>query len=121
MEDISVSMIAVTLWETLGWLSVIAVAVGFWALFVLWRSLRRARRRRLGAMRLLLRGLVVMLIAAAIITPFVPLWTMAPFAGLYSVVDVLCAYAMSLAPAAVIGILWVYFGSLRKSPAAAMA
>ena len=121
MEDISVSMIVVTLWETFGWLSVIAVAVGLWALVVLWRALRRASRRRLGAIRLLFRGVVVMLIVAALITPFVPLWTMAPFAGLYSVVDVLSAYGMALAPAAVIGVLWVYLGSLRKPPPSALA
>ncbi len=121
MEDISVSMIVVTLWETFGWFSVIALAIGLWALVVLWRSLGRARRRRLGATRLFFRGVVVMLIAAVIITPFVPLWTMAPFAGLYSLVDVMSAYGMALAPAAVIGVLWVYFGSLRKSPALATA
>ena len=119
MDDISVSMIAVTLWETFGWLSVIAAVVGVLLLIVLLASLARARRRRLPVGGLLLRGIVVMLVVAAILVPLVPLWTLAPVGDLRGAIDVLVAYGLALMPASVVGVLWVYVGSLRRGHASA--
>lgn len=115
MEEFSVGMVVVTLWETFGWLSVAGAVIALLALIALWRSLRRASRRNLGAGRLFIRGIVVMLVVAAILTPFVPIWTMAPFGDLRGLVDYISAYGMALAPAAVVGVIWVYFGSLRTA------
>lgn len=106
-------MIAVTLWETFGWLSVIAAGVGVVLLLMLLASVVRARRHRLATGRLLLRGIVVMLVVAAILTPLVPVWTLAPVGDLRGAIDVLIAYGMALMPASIVGVLWVYFGSMR--------
>lgn len=108
-------MVVVTLWETFGWLSVAAAVIGLWALLILWRALRRASRRNLGALRLLGRGIVVMIVVAAVLTPFVPMWTLAPFADLNGLIDILTAFGMALVPAAVVAVIWIYFGSLRKA------
>jgi len=118
MEDISVSMIVVTIWETFGWLSVIATAIGVLLLFMLVTAVWRARRRHLGAWRLLGRGILVTLIVAAILTPFVPVWTLAPAGDLHGLVDVVIAYSFALMPATIVGVVWVYFGSLRHAQAA---
>lgn len=116
MEEITLSGMVVTVWETFGWFSVAWVVLFILGLLLLWRSLRKAHRKRLGAFGLFLRGILVMLLAAAIITPFVPMMTMAPFAALHSLIDILSAYAMALLPASLLGMLWVYFGSLRRPP-----
>lgn len=121
MEEFSVGMVVVTLWETFGWLSVIGAVVGLFALLVLWRSLRRARRRNLGAWGLFRRGVIVMLVAALVLTPFVPVWTMAPVGDLRGLVDYVVAFSMALAPAALVGVLWVYLGSLRTASRPAKA
>lgn len=121
MESFSVGMVVVTLWETFRWVFVMGTIIGLIALVVLWRSLWRARRRNLGAWRLFLRGIVVMLIVAAILTPFVPIWTMAPAGDLFGLIDYISAYAMALAPAALVGILWVYLGSYRTASRPAKA
>lgn len=115
MDEISLEMLAVTLWETFGWGAVASVIVVALSLIVLWRSMRRARRRNLGAFKLFMRGLVVMLIVAVILTPFIPVWTLAPVGGLHGWIDYLSAFGMALAPAALVGIVWVYFGSLRTA------
>lgn len=118
MEEFSLSMVVVTLWETFGWLSVVGGIIALLLLMVLLKSLVRRRRRQLPVGRLLWHGMVVMLIAAAVITPFVPVWTMAPVGDLRGVVDVVIAYAIALAPASIFGVLWIYLGSLRGQPAA---
>lgn len=114
MDEISVSMVVVTLWETFGWLFVFGVVVGLLLVVMLITAAWRRRRASQPVAGLLWRGVVVMLIAAAVITPFVPLWTMAPVGDLRGVVDYVFAYGMALAPASVIGVLWVYLGSLRS-------
>jgi sulfite exporter TauE/SafE len=115
VEDISVSMVVVTLWETFGWLSVIAAVIGVLLLIMLVTAIWRARTRHLGAWRLLLRGILVTLIVAAILTPFIPVWTLAPVGDLHGLVDVLIAYSFALMPAAIVGVIWVYFGSMRHA------
>lgn len=116
MEDITLMTMVITAWEMLGWLLVFAAVLGLIGLLLLWRGLKNARRKHLGAFRLLRNGILVMLMTAAIITPFVPMWTMAPFAGLHSIVDVFSAYMMALFPGSLLGVLWLYFGSLRQRP-----
>jgi len=117
MDDISIAMIVVTLWETLGWLFVAATVIGLVLLVLLVIGLLRARSHGLSAFGLFLRGVAVMLIAAAIITPLVPVWTLAPVGNLRGMVDVVIAYSMALAPASILGVLWVYFGSMRGAKA----
>ncbi len=118
MEEISVAMILVTLWETFGWLTAIGAIVALLMLFLLFKSYRRRRAAREPIGRAFWRGVVVMLIAAAIFTPFVPLWTLAPVGDLRGVVDFVIAYSMALAPAAVVGVLWVFVSSLAVTPKA---
>lgn len=112
MDEISVSMIVVTLWETFGWLFVFGVAVGLLLLVMLVTAIIRRRRAHQPVGGSLWRGVLVMLVSAAVITPFVPLWTLAPVGDLRGLVDYVIAYGMALAPASVIGVLWVYLGSL---------
>jgi len=117
MDEISVAMIVVTLWETFGWLVVFAAVVGLVMLVLLFKAVVRRRAAHQAVGKVVWRGVVVMLIAAAILTPFVPLWTLAPIGDLHGVVDVVMAYAMALAPASLIGVLWVYFSSLNTPKA----
>ena len=117
MDEISVSMIVVTLWETFGWLFAFGAVLAVVMLVMLGTALMRQRRAHRPMGGLFWRGVLVMLIAAAVITPFVPLWTLAPVGDLRGVVDYVMAYGMALAPGAVIGVLWVYFGSLRAPQA----
>ncbi|UOD51226.1 hypothetical protein [Orrella daihaiensis] len=117
MEEISVAMIVVTLWETFGWLFVVGAVLAVVMLFLLFKSFVRRRAGHQPFAKLFWRGVVVMLIAAAILTPFVPLWTLAPIGDLRGPVDYVIAYAMALAPAAVIGVLWVYFSALSTPKA----
>lgn len=112
MEEISVAMIVVTLWETFGWLFAFGVAVALVLLFLLFKAFVRRRSGRAPFAKLFWQGVVVMLIVAAILTPFVPLWTLAPVGDLRGVVDYVIAYGMALAPASVLGVLWVYVVSL---------
>lgn len=121
MEDITIGMIVVTLWETFRWLTVFGAVVAIVMLFLLFKAVTRRRANQQPVGSLLWRGVVVMLIAAAVLTPFVPVWTLAPVGDLRGVVDYVIAYSMALAPGAVVGILWVYFGSLRapRAPKAA--
>ncbi|AWB33533.1 hypothetical protein [Orrella marina] len=121
MEEFSIGMVVVTLWETFRWLAVIGALAGLFALVVLWRSLWRARRRNLGAWRLFRRGVIVMLVVALILTPFVPTWTMAPIGDLRGIADYVVAFGMALAPAALAGVFWVYLGSLRTASRPARA
>jgi len=113
MDEISVSMIVVTLWETFGWLFVFGVVLAVVMLAMLFTAVMRRRRAHQPVAGLFWRGVLVMLIAAAIMTPFVPLWTLAPVGDLRGLVDYVIAYGMALAPGAVVGVLWVYFGSMR--------
>lgn len=117
MEEISVGMIVVTLWETFGWLAAFGAVVGLLMLFLLFKAFlkRRAAQQPFG--KLFWRGVAVMLVVAAVLTPFVPLWTLAPVGDLRGIVDFVSAYGMALAPAAVVGVLWVYFGSLSSARA----
>lgn len=117
MEEISVAMVVVTLWETFGWLTVFAAVVALIMLLLLIKALARRRASHQSMGKVFWRGVVVMLIAAAIITPFVPLWTLAPVGDLRGLVDVVIAYGMALAPASVVGVLWVYFSSLAAPKA----
>lgn len=112
MEEISVGMIVVTLWETFGWLFAFGALVALAMLFVLFKAFIRRRAGQQPFGKLFWRGVVVMLVVAAILTPFVPLWTLAPVGDLRGLVDYVIAYGMALAPAAVVGVLWVYFGAL---------
>jgi ABC-type Fe3+-siderophore transport system permease subunit len=108
MDEISVSMIVVTLWETFGGLSVIAAIVGVLLFFMLVAAFARTRARGLPAGRLLLQGVVIMLVLAAVITPFVPVWTLAGVSDLRGLVDYVFAYSIALAPAAICGVFWIY-------------
>jgi len=114
MEEISLSMIVVTLWETFGWLSVIGTGVGVLLLIMLILALLRARSKGLRIGKMLWQGVLVMLVVAAILTPFVPVWTLAPVGDLHGLIDYVLAFAMALAPAAIFGVSWVYIGSLRE-------
>lgn len=118
MEEFSVMMLVVTLWETFGWLSVVGVVVGLVLLAMLVRAILRRRTNRMPVVSLLWRGVLVTLVVAAILTPFVPVWTMAPVGDLRGLVDVVIAYAMALAPASIAGVLWIYLGSFRANKAA---
>lgn len=117
MEEISVGMIVVTLWETFGWLFVVGALVALVMLFLLFKAFFRRRAGHQPFGKLFWRGVVVMLVVAAILTPFVPLWTLAPAGDLRGLVDYAIAYGMALAPAAVVGVLWVYFGALATPKA----
>ena len=119
MDDISVSMIVVTLWETFGWLSVIGTVTAVVLLGLLMRAVVRARANGLSAGQLLWQGVVVMLVVAAILTPFVPVWTMAPVGDLRGLVDYVFAFMMAMAPAAIFGVAWVYIRAQRLRPMAA--
>jgi hypothetical protein len=118
MEEISVAMVVVTLWETFGWLAVVGAVVGLVMLVLLVKAFLRRRAGQQPFARLFWRGVLVMLVVAAILTPFVPLWTLAPVGDLRGPIDYILAYAMALAPAAAIGVLWVYFASLATPKAA---
>jgi sulfite exporter TauE/SafE len=118
MDDITFGMIVVTLWETFGWLTVFGAAVGVLMLYLLFRAISRRRSRQQPVAGLFWRSVLVALIAAAVITPFVPLWTLAPIGDLHGMVDYISAYGMALAPGAVVGVLWMYFGSFRSAKAA---
>lgn len=118
MEEISIGMIVVTLWETFGWLFVFGAVVALVMLFLLFKAFFRRRAGRQPFAKLFGQGIVVMLVVAAILTPFVPLWTLAPVGDLRGLVDYVIAYGMALAPAAVIGVLWVYIVSLGTPKAA---
>lgn len=111
MDEISVSMIVVTLWETFGGLSVMAAIVGVVLFGMLVVAFVRTRAKGLPAGQLLLQGLMIMLVVAAVITPFVPVWTLAPIGDFHGLVDYVFAYIIALAPAAVCGVLWVYIRS----------
>ena len=118
MEVLSVSMVVVTLWETFGWLSVVGVVVGLVLLAMLVRAILRRRKNRMPVLRLLWRGVLVTLVAAAILTPFVPVWTMAPVGDLRGWIDVLAAYSMALPLASIAGVIWIYLGSFHVNKAA---
>ncbi len=114
MEDISVSMVVITLWETFGWLFIVGSVVAVLMLLVLLKAFLRRRAQRQPFAGLFWRGVMMTLITAAVVTPFVPLWTMAPIGDLRGAVDVVIAYVIALAPAAIVGVLWVYVGSLTQ-------
>lgn len=116
MDEISVSMIVVTLWETFGGLSVMAAIVGVVLFGMLVVAFRRMRAKGLPAARLLFQGVMIMLVVAAAITPFVPVWTLAPIGDLHGLVDYFFAYSIALAPASVCGVFWVDIRS-RLQPA----
>jgi HAMP domain-containing protein len=113
MEEITIGMIVVTLWETFGWLTVFGAVVAIAMLFLLFKAISRRRAQRQAVAGLFWRGVLVMLIAAAVLTPFVPLWTLAPVGDLHGLVDYVIAYSMALAPGALIGVLWIYFASFK--------
>lgn len=118
MDEISIGMIVVTLWETFGWLTVFGAVVALVMLFLLFKAISRRRSNQQPVGGLFWRGVLVMLIAAAVLTPFVPVWTLAPVGDLRGIVDYVIAYSMALAPGAVVGVLWVYFGSFGSRKAA---
>lgn len=107
MDEISISMIVVTLWETFGGLSVMAAIVGVVLFGMLVAGFVRVRAKGMPASRLFRQGVLIMLVLAAVITPFVPLWTLAPVGDLHGLVDYVFAYSIALAPAAIFGVFWV--------------
>jgi len=107
MDEISVSMIVVTLWETFGGLSVMAAIVGVVLFGMLVAGFVRMRAKGMPAGRISMQGVMIMLALAAVITPFVPLWTLAPVGDLHGLVDYVFAYTVALAPAAIFGVFWV--------------
>jgi cell division protein FtsW (lipid II flippase) len=112
MDEISVAMIVVTLWETFGWLTVIGAMVALIMLVLLFKAFVRRRAGHQPFAKLFWRGIVVMLVVAAVLTPFVPVWTLAPVGDLRGPIDYIMAYGMALAPASAIGVLWVYLSTL---------
>jgi len=107
MDEISVSMIVVTLWETFGGLSIMAAIVGAVLFGMLVAGFVRMRAKGMPASRLFIQGILIVLVLAAVITPFVPLWTLAPVGDLHGFVDYIFAYSIALAPAAIFGVFWV--------------
>lgn len=115
MEEFSIPMMVVTLWETFGWVSVIGLVIAVLLLIMLITAIVRSRARRLGLGKMLLSGIVITLMVAAIFMPFVPVWTLAPVGDLRGLVDYVLAYLFALGPAAIVGVSWVYIGSMRRS------
>jgi|AntAceMinimDraft_11_1070367.scaffolds.fasta_scaffold27307_2 hypothetical protein len=114
MEEISIPMMVVTLWETFGWLSVLGAAVAVLLLIMLVRAILHARSRGLPMGKLLLSGIALTVVVAAILTPFVPVWTMAPVGDLRGLVDYVLAFLIALAPAAIVGVSWIYLRAMRQ-------
>lgn len=117
MNDITLPMIAVTVFETLGWLSValvVAYAVlGLMAINGLWR----AHRQDISAVRVFFAGLSIAVVVAVILIPVVPIWTMAPLADIKGMVDALIAFAFGLIPGSLLGLFWVFLAPrLRGKP-----
>ncbi len=114
MEEISIPMMAVTLWETFGWLSVVGAVVAGLLLIMLGTAILRVRSHGLPVGKVLLTGVILTVVVAAILTPFVPVWTLAPVGDLRGPVDYLLAFLMALGPAAIVGVLWIYRRSIRQ-------
>ena len=118
MNEITLPMIAVTMFETLGWLSVaLAVAYVLLVLMAL-NGLWRAHRQRISALRIFVAGLAVAVVVAAMLIPVVPIWTMAPLADIKGIVDALVAFGLGLIPGSLLGLFWVFLAPrLRGGPA----
>jgi len=114
MEEISIPMMVVTLWETFGWLSVVGAVVAVLLLIMLVVAISRGRSRGLPVGKVVLTGIALTVIIAAVLTPFVPVWTLAPVGDLRGPVDYVLAYLIALAPAAIVGVLWIYGRSMRQ-------
>lgn len=117
MDEISVSMIVVTLWETFGELSILAAIVGLVLFGMLVVAFVRLRLKGMPANRLFIQGVLIVLVLAAVIAPFVPLWTLAPVGDLHGLIDYVFAYSIALAPASIFGVFWVYIRSKCQSEA----
>ncbi|MFO7747493.1 MAG: hypothetical protein R6V42_06760 [Orrella sp.] len=114
MEEFSIPMMVVTLWETFGWVSVIGAVVAVLLLIMLITAIVRSRTKGLGLGKMLLSGIVITLVVAAVLMPFVPVWTMAPVGDLRGFVDYVLAYVIALGPASIVGVSWVYIKSLGQ-------
>ena len=117
MNDITLPMIAVTVFETLGWLSVALVVVYAVLVLMALNGLWRAHRQGISALRVFFAGLAVAVVVAAILIPVVPIWTMAPLADIKGMVDAIIAFCFGLIPGSILGLLWVFLAPrLQGSP-----
>ena len=121
MNEITLPMIAVTLFATLGWLS-IALA-GLYAILILMaiNGLWRAHRQGISAVRIFFAGLAMAFVIAAVLVPVVPIWTMAPLADIKGVVDALVAFGFGLIPGSILGLFWVFLAPRLRGSTPARA
>ncbi len=115
MNDITLPMIAVTVFETLGWLSVALVVAYVVLVLMALNGLWRAHRQGISALRVFFAGLAVTVVVAAILIPVVPIWTMAPLADIKGMVDAIIAFAFGLVPGSILGLLWVFLAPRLSS------
>ncbi len=108
MNEITLAMIAVTLFETLGWLSVALAVVYVLLSLMALNGLWRAHRQGISALRVFFAGLAVAVVVAAILIPVVPIWTMAPLADIQGIVDAMVAFGLGLIPGSLLGLFWVF-------------
>ena len=108
MNEITLPMIAVTVFETLGWLAVALAVVYFVLVLMALNGLWRAHRQGISALRVFFAGLALAIVVAAILIPVVPIWTMAPLADIKGIVDALVAFAFGLIPGSILGLFWVF-------------
>lgn len=108
MNEISLPMIAVTLYETLGWLSVGLALIYALLILMAINGLWRAGKQGISALRVFFAGVSLSVMVAVILIPVVPIWTMAPLAGIHGPVDAMIAFALGLIPGSLLGLLWVF-------------
>jgi len=114
-------MIAVTIFETLGWLSIALTVVYAVLVLMAINGLWRAHRQGISAVRVFFAGLAVAVVVAAILIPVVPIWTMAPLADIKGIVDALIAFAFGLIPGSLLGLFWVFLAPRLSGSASGRA
>lgn len=119
MNEITLPMIAVTVFETLGWLSVALVVVYVVLALMAINGLWRANRQGISALRVFFAGLSIAVVVAVLLIPVVPIWTMAPLADIKGVVDALIAFAFGLIPGSILGLFWVFLAPRLRGAAPA--
>ncbi len=121
MNEITLPMIAVTIFETLGWLSIALTVVYAVLVLMAINGLWRAHRQGISAVRVFFAGLAVAVVVAAILIPVVPIWTMAPLADIKGIVDALIAFAFGLIPGSLLGLFWVFLAPRLSGSASGRA
>ena len=121
MNEITLPMIAVTIFETLGWLSIALTVVYAVLVLMAINGLWRAHRQGISAVRVFFAGLAVAVVVAAILIPVVPIWTMAPLADIKGIVDALIAFAFGLIPGSLLGLFRVFLAPRLSGSASGRA